>query len=41
MLVNFLMEVLDVYHSGGQEVFCHQCDKGVNSVKALKLLGVS
>jgi hypothetical protein len=35
------MEVLDVCHSGGLEVFCYQCDVGANNVKALELLGVS
>ena len=41
MLVNFLMEVLDVCHSGGLEVFSYQCDVGANNVKAFKMLGVS
>jgi hypothetical protein len=41
MLVNFVMDVLDVCHSGGLEVFCYQCDVGANNVKALELLGVS
>jgi hypothetical protein len=40
MLVNFVMEVLGVCHSGRLEAFCYQCDVGVNSVKALELLGV-
>jgi hypothetical protein len=40
-LVNFLMEVLGVRHSGGLEVFCYQCDVGANNVKALKMLGVT
>jgi hypothetical protein len=41
MLVNFLMEVLKAFQNAGLEVVPTMCDMGVNSVKALKLLGVS
>jgi hypothetical protein len=41
MLDNFLMEVLNACHNTGLEVVSTTCDMGVNSVKALKLLGVS
>jgi hypothetical protein len=41
MFLNFFMNVLVVCHNAGMEVAATGCDMGSNSVKALKLLGVS
>ena len=38
MLVGFLMEVLDAYHSAGLVVVATMCDMGANNVKVLKHL---
>jgi hypothetical protein len=41
VLVYFLMEILDACQNAGLEVIVTACSMDANSVKALKLLGIS